>query len=236
MPKAARLPKHAYAHFHRLLEGLMRGLLAEAVVHWEDPGAKHVFGKEGEENIYERAVYCVESAEPWRTKVRKIAEVQAEILAITGKKNVPYRILTPIFCEGVEEVTLSGYTNYSSRGVSKDQLIAAIRNTEGVDWDAVERASSVVDAIPGETLRTRRPSRDVRVFVTFGSGDVERFSLRKHGLIVVGAKTVYRAKGRRTRADKVAKKPEATVWNYEVHVQAAWDEARRSTPREEGDA
>ena len=199
----------------------MRDLLKEAAVYWEDPGAKHVFGLQGQENVYDRAIYCVEHVEPWRARVSEIESVQAEILAIVSKKNVPYRILTPIFCEGVVEVTLSGYTNYSSRGVTKDQLIEAIRNTEGVDYDVVEKATDIVDAIPGETLRTHRPSRDVRVFVAFESGKVERFSLRKHGLITAGAKTVYRAKSRRTRADKVAKKPDATVWSYDVHVQEA---------------
>jgi len=243
-----------YAHFHRVLGGLLVELAAQPGVLWLTDKQEHVLRGEGERNSYARALYRVDSLEPYQERLDELAQVQQQGMAELGLRETPRELLLPQVVENVTHVRLSETVLYRTTPMQKRHVLAkidtALKTTHknlakfqryGGEHDAgVRRLEAEVKAIEGiketvlqakeETYRVRVKQTRYRPYVYLAGKKPVQVDSRTHGLILVGRDigVSYPNAVRQKRSDQRDVTPLFEFGKTRIYFESAWQAERES--------
>ena len=255
-----------YAEFHRRNGAMMQELLLDAKkIYWAGDILRDTFSEEetrfvntatGHElhveeelkNVYHKAVYIVDEAEPYREVIERLKGLQSRVMMLTGA-SVPYvGLLEPHLFEDVSLARLRcQHVNKDRKVLPKtyaaelegklEQLKDTARKFEQVSLedDATKRVHKEIeqlqDIIRNVGLETERILVRTRTLVVmpylYRQGEAQRVYLRDEGLILVGNPDVEIGRARLRRSDLVTKdklEPLAAFENVEVYRLEEWKE------------
>lgn len=241
-----------YAHFHRVLGGLLAELSELPGVLWLSD-ERHVLRGEGEHNSYARAVYRVEDLGPYRQRLSELEEVQKQGMAALGLPKPPRELLLPQVIEDATQVQLGKkIAAYRSTRVAKEVVLAkidtALSTTRknlaefqryGTQDDGVRRLEGEVKAIEAfrevvvqsqeDSYRLRIKGVRHRLYVYRGVEEPVTVDCRLHGLIVAGPKVEisHPTRVRRTRNDQRNLEPLFEFGKTSIYLERDWQEAGR---------
>lgn len=251
--ETTRHVERKYAHFHRVLGGLLQELAAQTgCVHWLGDTQEHLISGDHEHNRYARALYRVPSLEPYTPQLDELARVQDEALTELGLKQVPAALLLPSVIVGVSHVRIHETVNYRTTPASKVNVLAkinsAITTTKqnlslfeqqgGVDNPGTKRivrelqgyetARAAVAASTETDYRVRLEQRRIRPYIYLADQSAIQAESRKHGLILVGRNIqVSNAHSvRKQRSDKRYAQPIFTYGKTSIYLEREWQGAR----------
>ncbi len=238
-----------YAHFHRVLGGLLTELSALPGVLWLSD-KEHVLRGDGERNTYARAVYRVSSLEPYHERLAELLGVQQQGVAELGLGRVPRELLLPQVIENVTHVRLSEIPVYRTTPVAKDKVLAkidtALATTKknlaefqryGTQDDGVKRLGAEVKAIEAVRKTVAQAQEDVyrlrvkqlrfRPYVYLLNEKPLQVDSRTHGLILVGPDigVSYPNAVRQTRSDQRILEPLFEFGKTRIYYERDWQEA-----------
>lgn len=240
-----------YAHFHRVLAGLLDQLVAEAAVTWLDrPG--HTFTGDYEKNIYNPAIYAVTSLAPYRPQLDELAEVQSEALELTGRKKPGRNLLPPLTAEDVTHVRISKYEGQTGRTISREAGVARMKQLEstvlaslvefeqyasrqdparrkvGAELKALRKGIRTLEQSQAEELRETYQQTVIRPYIYRADDTSEQLHMRNSGLIAAGSavNVSWREGPRRTRSDKVQIEPLVQAGAFRFYDINEWNAAR----------
>ncbi len=241
-----------YAHFHRVLGGLLTELSALPGVLWLSDKEQHVLRGEGERNSYARAIYRISDLEPYRERLTELMGVQQQGVVEFGLGRVPRELLLPQVIENVTHVRLSETPVYRTTPVAKEKVLAkidtALTTTKknlaefqryGAQDDGVRRLEAEVKAIETvretvvqaqeETYRLRVKQVRYRPYVYLLGEKPLQVDSRTHGLILVGQDIgVSRPNAvRQTRSDQRTVEPLFEFGKTRIYFERDWQEAGR---------
>jgi len=247
--KQANRVDRTYAHFHRVLGGLLTELSALPGVLWLSD-KEHVLRGEGEHNSYARAVYRVSSLGPYHERLAELTGVQQQGVAEFGLGRVPRELLLPQVVENVTHVRLSEIPVYRTTPVGKEKVLAkidtALATTKknlaefqryGSQDDGVKRLGAEVEAIEAvretvvqaqeETYRVRVKQVRYRPYVYLLGEKPVQVDSRTHGLILVGQDigVSYPSAVRQTRSDQRTLEPLFAFGKTRIYFEQDWQEA-----------
>lgn len=240
-----------YAHFHRVLGGLLEELASLPSVLWLTEKEEHVLRGEGEHNSYARAVYRVDSLEPYQDRLSELAQVQQQGLAELGLKEAPRELLLPQVVQNVTHVRLSETVLYRTTPMQKKNVLAkidtALKTTrknlaefqryggpddEGVrrleaEVEAIEEVKETVLQVQEDTYRVRVKQTRYRPYVYLAGEKPVQVDSRTHGLILVGhnISVSYPNAVRRARSDQRDVTPLFEFGKTRIYFESAWQEA-----------
>ena len=130
-----------YAHFHRVLGGLLVSLGEEAETFWLG-GQEHLVTDEPIDNAYAKAIYVVRDLGPYEGALAELAEVQAEAMALIGNDEPTHALLTPKVCRAVREARILTNTGFASRVRERSAVVARFAGQRDVALAAREAFAS----------------------------------------------------------------------------------------------
>jgi len=241
-----------YAHFHRVLGGLLSELSELPGVLWLSD-ERHVLRGEGEHNSYARAVYRVKHLGPYRQRLSELEEVQKQGMATLGLPKPPRELLLPQVIEDVTQVQLGKKIDaYRSTRVAKEVVLAKMETalcitrknlTEfqrygtqddgvkrlGAEVKVIEEAREAVVQAEEDVYRLRIKGVRYRLYVYRGAEGPVTVDCRLHGLIVAGPKVEisHPTRVRRTRNDQRNIEPLFEFGKTSIYLERDWQEAGR---------
>lgn len=241
-----------YAHFHRVLRGLLEELSALPGTLWLTDKQEHVLRGEGKHNTYARAVYRVDALEPYQQRLDELAQVQQQGMAELGLGKPPRELLLPQVIENVIHVRLSETILYRTTPVPKKSVLAkidtALKTTRknlsefqryGSEHDAgvkrleaevkvIETVRETVVRAEEETYRVRVKQARFRPYVYLAGEKPVQVDSRTHGLILVGHDigVSYPNAVRQTRSDQRTAEPLFEFGKTRIYFESTWQEAR----------
>ena len=116
-----QLERH-YAHFHRVLSGLLTELSQEQGVVWLGERG-HLLREHYQENCYRKALYPLQGLEPYEERLAELQGVQQQALAILGTRKPPHGLLLPQVVFGATFARLRPRRNYVVQRLSKAEAL-----------------------------------------------------------------------------------------------------------------
>lgn len=240
-----------YAHFHRVLSGLLAELAEQPGTTWLfDEG--HLFAEHYTDNRYHKALYPVQHLGPFKARLEELRGVQAEAVQILGVKKVPHGLLTPQVLDGVQFVRLMRHENYNLKRLAKAEVLgryqgklqnalAAFEAFRQGSWGAhdpglkdveaevraLEHGLARIDACDDEAFREHYRFERVPASVYRAHHPMKQYHVRDVGLILVGddVRVAWADGVRQRRSDRVELEPLLACGPLEVYSSRAWDEA-----------
>ncbi len=249
-PQDTRVDR-TYAHFHRVLGGLLEELAALPGVLWLTDKEEHVLRGEGEHNTYARAVYRVNDLTPYQGQLAELTQVQQQGMTELGIRETPKDLLLPQVIQNVTHVRLSETVLYRTTPTQKKQVLAkidtALRTTRknlaefqrygGPDDEGVRRLEAEVEAIEAvretvlqaqeDTYRVRVKQTRYRPYVYLAGEKPVQVDSRTHGLILIGhnISVSYPNIVRRARSDQRKLEPLFEYGKTRIYFESKWQEA-----------
>ena len=240
----------SYAHFHRVLGGLLEELAALPGVVWLTE-QQHVLRGEGRRNDYAWAIYRVPDLEPYRARLAELERVQQKAVTEMGLGRMPRELLLPQVIEDVTHVRLGEKGGYRSSPKPKKAVLAifetALNTTKknlrefqryGGGDDGVRRLEVEIrdlEAVRQTVLSAPEQPYRVRVwqprrfypYIYQENMKTKQVRCRNHGLILVGQSIGLSQprEVRKVRSDKRTLEPLFAFGKTQVYFERDWQAA-----------
>ena len=241
-----------YAHFHRVLGGLLTELGALSGVIWLTEQQGHIVRGEGERNDYAWAIYRVSELGSYQERLAELETVQQQAVGELGLKRVPKELVTPRVVEGVTHVRLGSNEGHKSSVKKQPEVLAILKtalNTTkknlreferyggehdegvrrlGAEITKIEKVRGTVVDAPEVLYRVRVEQRHFYPYVYRAGETPGQIKGRQHGLILVGQNIGVSTshKVRKSRSDKRTLTPLFAFGKTQVYVESDWQEAK----------
>lgn len=243
--------ERGYAHFHRVLADLLEELAEHGDPFWLEATGHDLRG-DYQTSTYNPAVYRVPDMGPYRVRLAELDSVQAEVLALSGRKRPGPNLLPPLQAEDVQHVRLGRHEGQTGRSITREQALVRLEQLEATQaknlrefeqhatrHDArrkavekelrqLQRAIERLKASDITHLRETYRQTVIRPYVYFLDGTTEQMHMRNTGLIAAGPRVSIEEGSavRKVRSDKISLKPLISAGSFAFHDLSRWEAAR----------